>query len=305
MISVAICTANRGDRFKATLESLAAQTLPNSDFEILVIENGERSGVEAIAKDSAGSNNLNLRYFHLESPGLSNARNFGVKEARGEIVAFTDDDAKPEPQWLEALVNVFDSNPDAVAVGGPVRIEFETAPPTWLTEQHRVLLAEHDLGPDAKDVAQPDELLRGVNMAYRKSVFAGGNLFSLSLGRAGDSLLSGEDTEFQQRLLDRKATIVYTPEASVIHCLRGDRMTPESFRERFYWQGVTEARVDRMRCRMTKRLVKAIGCVGLVLKTEAAIQVSRVKGQSGRVQLFSQFRSYPRGYLREFVRTVG
>jgi hypothetical protein len=52
-------------------------------------------------------------------------------------------------------------------------------------------------------------------------------------------------------------------------------------------------------------LLKAAGCVGLILKTELAILAARVKGQTGRVELFSQFRSYPRGYLREAVRTIG
>src|SRR5208337_5666748 len=109
-ISVVVCTYNGKRTIRACLEGLRRVDYPN--FEVIIVNDGSTDGTEIIAKE------YGFRVISIPNGGLSNARNIGMRAAKGEIVAYIDDDAVPDPQWLTYLAATFLST-DHVGVGGP------------------------------------------------------------------------------------------------------------------------------------------------------------------------------------------
>ena len=116
-ISVVICTLNRPQYIETVVHSVKNQTLQKDKYEVLVIDNGSTEVNKAAMKRLQSG--MGFKYIYEPRTGLSHARNRGVQEARGEVVAFIDDDAEAEPEWLEGLLSSY--RDDRIAcVGGEV-----------------------------------------------------------------------------------------------------------------------------------------------------------------------------------------
>jgi glycosyltransferase involved in cell wall biosynthesis len=225
-ISVIVCTRDRAESLAETLDSLAAQVLPQSvAWEVLVVDNasGDRTG--AVAQEFANRHPGRFRYVHEARPGKSFALNAGVEASRGEILAFTDDDVNADPAWLQRLTDRLASG-DWSGAGGRVAPAWDGAPPRWLPNQGEYPLAPlalFDLG------SEPGELTEspyGVNMAYRRAVFERHGGFRTDLGpRPGsDGPQKNEDTEFGRRLLGAGERFCYEPAAVVYHRVASNRL---------------------------------------------------------------------------------
>ena len=116
-ISVVICTAGRPEVFGAALRSVLAQDYGN--FEILILDQSRDDATETIAQELALGDSR-VRYLRLDQRGLSRAYNRGVAEARGELVAFTDDDCVAPPGWLRAVAEAFAREPETELLDGQV-----------------------------------------------------------------------------------------------------------------------------------------------------------------------------------------
>jgi GT2 family glycosyltransferase len=115
LASVVIPTRNRPEAVESCLESLAAQTLPPRAFEAIVVDDGSEP---PLALDPARwATKFELKLVRQQNTGPAGARNRGAAEARGEFIAFTDDDCLPTPTWLEKLIAALRKNPEAL-VGG-------------------------------------------------------------------------------------------------------------------------------------------------------------------------------------------
>lgn len=114
-VSVIIPTLNRPRAVVSCLDALAAQTLQAGSFEVIVVDDGSEPPLALDPKRWAAK--FDLKLLHQQNTGPAGARNRGVTEARGEFLAFTDDDCLPTPAWLEKLVNALRENPEAL-VGG-------------------------------------------------------------------------------------------------------------------------------------------------------------------------------------------
>lgn len=117
--SVIIPTYKRLDRLKNCLMSVINQTYPKDQYEILVVEDGSHSGADELVNKLAQENpDLTIKYFWRENAGPAAARNIGIKNATGEICAFTDDDCTVPNDWLARLADGFERHPQVVGVGG-------------------------------------------------------------------------------------------------------------------------------------------------------------------------------------------
>lgn len=116
-VSVIIPTYKRIDTLKDCLASLMEQTFAKDDYEILVVEDGSHSGAEELVNDLQ-KEFPNIRYFWRENAGPAAARNIGIKNARGKICAFTDDDCTVPRSWIADLVDGFKRHPEVTGVGG-------------------------------------------------------------------------------------------------------------------------------------------------------------------------------------------
>src|SRR5262249_54420100 len=137
--------------------------------------------------------NTHFRYVYEERVGLSIARNTGVRNSLADIIAFTDDDAAPEPPWLEQILGCAKVLADDVGViGGDVIPVWEAERPDWLNDNLlRPLSAGLKWSAEARFL-RPGEWLVEVNSAYKKMALLTIGGFPENLGRVGDSLLSGE-----------------------------------------------------------------------------------------------------------------
>jgi len=183
-----------------------------------------------------------FRYLYEPKPGKSNALNSGIKEARGEILAFLDDDVVVESDWLDRLTAPL-RDARWVGVGGKIIPDGEFHPPNWIPLRERYALAPlamFDLG------SNPEELREapfGTNMAFRKSVFAKLGDFRVDLGPQPGSAIRSEDTEFGYRVLKDGLRLWYEPSAIVYHSLAPNRLRKSYFLK--WWHD--KARAD-LRC---------------------------------------------------------
>ena len=241
--SVVVCTHNRGSLLGESIEALLAQGFPEDDFEILVVDNASTDSTPAVLAELVRRHPGRVRAVREPVLGHSSSRNRGVLASRGRIVAYTDDDARVSPGWLAALVEAC-SRPDVWCAGGPVRPLLKGKFPDWLTPAFFPYLALFDKGDAEADLVY-NEYPRGVNIAFRREAFRTVGLFSTAFGRRGTrSLLSYDEIELVYRIARLGKRILYIPAAEAFHVIDAERLTPEWFLRRFYWQGKSEVYFD-------------------------------------------------------------
>ncbi|MEG3938930.1 glycosyltransferase [Microcoleus sp. S36b_A3] len=210
--TVAVCTRDRPEDLQRCLE--AFMQLPDDGQEYLVIDNCPATD----ASRELVKNYPKVRYVREDLPGSSAARNRALREAKHEFVAFTDDDAAPDPNWLRSLLGNF-SDPRVMCVTGLIMpLELETEAQEWFERY-----SPHGRGFERRifDGAQCNPLvvnLVGVSasMALRKSSIDFIGLFDEALG-AGTPTVGGEDCELFARILRSGYCIVYEPRALSWH----------------------------------------------------------------------------------------
>ncbi|MFN3240789.1 MAG: glycosyltransferase family 2 protein [Planctomycetota bacterium] len=238
-------TKDRGPEIDRTFDALLAQQLPRADYEVVVVDNASSpANARALVAWCERHPDV-LRYVCEPEPGLNLARNAGIANARGELLAFLDDDAIAAPHWLAELVRAFDQHPAAWAVGGRIVSEFTSTPPDWLDERFANYLSDFDRG-DAIRELHYDDYPRGANMAFRRHAFERCGPFAPGLDRKGDLLLSNGDIEMCYRVEQAGHDVLYVPAADVRHLIRGDRLDFGWFARRAYWQGRSQALFERM-----------------------------------------------------------
>ena len=225
-VSAVVCTYENQSSLVNTLESLLLQSLPPDQYEVVIVDNNSGDQTAAVAACYP-----EFRYILEKEVGLSHARNRGIREARGDIVAFIDDDAEADPDWLKSLLEIYDRNPKAWAVGGKVVPIWDAPRPEWLTERYHRSLSLVDWGDQIRPLEWPDRII-GTNCSFRKKAFREIGRFDPKLGRMGDLMLGNEDTEIQERIHRLGHQVVYHPGAVVHHHVPASRMTREYFQKR-------------------------------------------------------------------------
>src|ERR1700730_10745455 len=119
-VSVVVATLNRCNYLRLCLDALARQTAAVESFEVIVVDNGSTDQTAEMVRAYC-DHARNVSYVREERPGLSVARNSGLRRCRAEITAFTDDDALPDRQWVERIAGRYETLGEEVAIlGGEV-----------------------------------------------------------------------------------------------------------------------------------------------------------------------------------------
>ncbi|MGN9912916.1 glycosyltransferase [Phytohabitans sp. LJ34] len=172
--------------------------------------------------------------------GLSGARDTGVAHAGTEIVAFLDDDAEADGEWLARLTRLY-ADPDVVAAGGAAVPDWETGRPRWLPPEFDwVVGCAHTGLPRA---VAPVRNLIGCNMSFRRDALLRAGGFDPALGRVGGDAAGCEETELCIRL---RGTVLYDPAAAVRHRVPAERGTWRYFRRRCAAEGRSKAVVAQL-----------------------------------------------------------
>ena len=232
-ISAIICTYRNPHYLKGAIRSLLNQTLPANQYEIIVVDNNSQDETPEIVHQLSTETDLIVRYVKETRRGLSNARNSGIEAAQGEIVAFLDDDAEAESNWLSNLFDVY-KEPNIWAAGGKLLPLWHIDErPDWLTEEYVTWLSLLDQGDQSRPLTWPERIL-GANFSFRKSIFPIVGYFDPTLGRKGTALLGHEDTELQQRIHKNGKLVYYVANAIVYHHVPAERVTERYFLRRQY-----------------------------------------------------------------------
>jgi GT2 family glycosyltransferase len=225
-ISVLIATRDRAAQLGSLLRSLeVAQRGVSVDVEVVIIDNGSTDGTAQVVGDwvAAGTGR---RLLFVEQQGKSHALNHGIRLARGELLAFTDDDVEVAPNWVQAILDFYARHVHYDAAMGRVLIpptitDTEVVKRIWCYET----LPLFDRGDIVSDLTE----MYGCNMVLRRSVINAVGMFDIRLGPGASGL--GEDSDLSTRMLQAGMRIGYMPDAVVYHAVDVTRLTPEFFRE--------------------------------------------------------------------------
>jgi glycosyltransferase involved in cell wall biosynthesis len=239
--SVIVCayTEARWDVLREAVEATLAQR-PAPLEVLLVVDHND-----ALRRRCEAELTPDVRVIANEDArGLSGARNTGVRHARGDVIAFLDDDAVPQAGWLHALLEPY-TGTSVMGVGGHVAPRWADARPAWLPPEFWWTVGCSYRGLPTGPA--PIRNAIGANMSFRRSAFAVAGGFTEGIGRLGATPLGCEETEFAIRLRQRRpdAMIVYAPSARVEHMVTPDRARWRYFASRCWSEGRSKALVTR------------------------------------------------------------
>jgi GT2 family glycosyltransferase len=194
-VSVVVATRDRPESVSILLDALAAQTIGRQSFEVVLVDDGSTG-----ASPFEGDPRLDRLLSHARPTGPAKARNTGWRAASGSVIAFTDDDCRPEPGWLEAGLRALRSAPAAIVQG---RTRPEPAQEQRLEHPRARSIRVEQLGP----------FFETCNMFYPRALLSGVGGFDETIAT------SGEDTDLALRLLESGVRAVYEPDAVVNHAV--------------------------------------------------------------------------------------
>jgi GT2 family glycosyltransferase len=241
-VSVVICahTEERWDATLAAVASVRAQSLPAAEI-ILVVDHNPAlyARLAAALPDVLVTQNQQER-------GLSGGRNTGIALATGEIVAFLDDDAVAEPQWLEFFAETY-ADPAVAGVGGLTRPNWQTHRPSWFPDEFGWVVGCYYRGMPTSRTRVRN--LHGGNASFRREVFDVVGGFRTGIGRSASKRPLGcEETELCIRLSQRRpgSVLIFDDRAVIWHLVPATRCRFSYFRARCFAEGVSKAVVAAM-----------------------------------------------------------
>ena len=239
-ISVVICTYNRSRHLKNILNSLAEQEVSDElIWEIVVIDNNSKDDTKDVAEDFKLKTPIPVKYFTEEKQGLSHARNRGIVESEGKYVAFTDDDAIAEKNWVATLHQGL-MRYGCECVGGKIFLKTDEELPKWLIKELWGFLGYLDYGDEHLSF-DSEHYPFGGNMVFAREVFDRIGFFNPNYGRIGSKDFGGEEYELFTRFLKTGGKGTYMPSAIVYHVIGQEKLQKQYFRKIHYRAGEQRA----------------------------------------------------------------
>ena len=281
LVSVIIPAYNDVVRLRRCLDAIQRQTLDADKVEVLVVDNGSEPPLDTLAPDYPG-----VAFLRENRPGSYNARNAGCRAASGSVLAFTDADCRPHPDWLEQALLHFERHPATAAIGGAIVLD-RSAHPTAAE------LYEHTISFDQERFVKERRFAATANLLVRRSVFE-------AIGPFNGQLKSGGDWDWGQRLAragfrmdyQSAAAIAHPPRRTLIELVRKRRRLEAGFREESQRPGALpdthEPSFRPKGLRMATRLLMAPHQFGL--RPLGAIKVLCVAGVLASVGLAERLR---------------
>ncbi len=241
MLTAIICTYNRARYVGKLLESIAANDLAKTEYELLLVDNNCTDNTREVCEAFAAAHpDVIFRYTTESEQGLSAAKNRGIKEAKGDIIVYIDDDALVDPWYLRTYAEWFATHPETMACGGPIEPLYETSEPDWMTPYTKALLtAWMNYGEKVREYPR-GRYPGGGNAAYRKEVFEQVGGFNTALGRKGGNLMGSEEKDIFDKMHTLNMQILYLPEPILHHCIPQAKLEKPYFDRLTLQMGISE-----------------------------------------------------------------
>lgn len=293
MISIIICTYNRDCYIKKTLDCIAACGADRADYEIVLVDNNstDQTAERCREFEQERGNELNYRYVVETKQGLSNARNRGIQEAKGEMLVFLDDDAFVAKDYICNLKKHLEEMPGLAAFGGKIDPYYESGKaPEWMSKWSYTWVSAIDYGKKVtpfKGKAYPIGANMGINAELARA--AGG--FNPNLGRSGKNTMAGEEKDIFNKIKKMGNEIMYFPDVQVEHCIPEKRLTMEFIQSIGDGVGKSEKQrtLDISKSAYIKRLFQEIVKWG---GTIALWMIFLLKGQKKKGDVLVMFRKH-------------
>jgi len=246
--SVIIPTLNRSAYLKTALKSIIEQTADKKAYELIVVDNGSTDKTKKVTKQIATTHPAcQIRYVCEPEPGLLAGRHRGLKEARGKILVFIDDDIIVNKDWLPTILKAF-KDPSIHLVGGPSLPIYQSKPPLWLESfwsknkygRWCGYLSLLDFG---KKIRQIDPaFVFGLNFSTRKKTLLKLGGFHPDLMPENLKHFQGDgETGLTVKIRKKGLKAIYHPAALVWHQIPRQRMSINYFEKRSFFQGICDS----------------------------------------------------------------
>ncbi len=232
-VAIAICTWNRAEPLDRVLTAMEQLIVPAGvTWEVVVVNNNCTDDTDAVIARHA--NRIPLRRLFEPTPGISHARNRAVTETTSDVILWIDDDAVPDPNWVQAHLQAFSEYSADLVIGRVDPLWESGNPPSWYVPEFRGMFALLDYGDTTRVITDAREGGFNVNLGFRRELAASIGAYRLDIGtgrRAG-----GEDQDLCNRAHDAGKVVVYQPHARVRHLIPVSRTT-KSFYRNYMWSG--------------------------------------------------------------------
>jgi len=236
-VSIIVCTYSI-EFLSDTFECISSLTSQNyADKEILLVMDENYELYRLLIDSLPESVNIIIN----KHPGLSEARNLGIKNATGDIIVFIDDDAVADNNYISNMIKNYEDK-NIVGVVGKI---LPKEKPNYPEELYWIGGFTYKGFPDKRCEVRN---VLGCNMSFRKEIFDKVGFFDINLGRVGKNLVTAEETEFCIRVLNSLpgSKIIYDPSVIVYHKVHGYRQTFRYMMRRGYHEGVSKAHIGKL-----------------------------------------------------------
>ncbi|MEE6169097.1 MULTISPECIES: glycosyltransferase family 2 protein [unclassified Mycolicibacterium] len=238
-LSVVICayTTRRWSDLCRAVDSVLDQVDRDTEL-IVVIDHCDE--LQTLVSDRYSGENRVKVIPNTEQQGLSGARNTGVGAARGDVVAFLDDDAEADPGWAQRLIGHY-QDAAVAGVGGYAAAVWPRVRPAWMPREFDWVVGCSYTGQPTSVAPVRNPI--GCNMSLRRSALESAGGFKSEVGRVGSVPVGGEETELciRVRAAGHSAQILFDPDMRVQHHVSSDRTTVRYFVRRCYHEGLSKA----------------------------------------------------------------
>jgi len=246
-VDVVVTTYNRAELLRTTLLSLLRHQTPSAmPRRVIVVNNRCSDNTDKVIEEMAVLFDGRLTRVFEDQPGLSHARNAGIRASSGDVIAFLDDDEEITTTWYPTLFESFQDS-ELSFLGGAILPNWKSEPPSWLpVREFSGVIGMVDASDTVLSYDENFEgILMGGNSAFRRKVFDQIGIYNVALGRGPSGLGAGEDHDLYYRLRAAKLVGRYEPTFAILHLVPEDRLTAKYFRRWMFGQAVSQGRMDR------------------------------------------------------------
>lgn len=238
--SIIVCTYQREEVLEKLISSLAEQDYPHSKYEVLIVDNNSELtttslNIEQLCQQYFKDHPKQLRWLHFPIPGLSNARNIGISESRGNLLVFLDDDAVPSRDLLKEYHHAYRMNRDVGVIGGSIQLQKpEIMKFPFDSSLHKFWSELLPSQPGLHFVNHWWEYPWGANWSARYEALKSVGGFRNAYGRNKNDFNGGEEIIAASLIARTGYKIAILPSARVLHCVAEDRFSLEHLRKTIY-----------------------------------------------------------------------
>lgn len=231
VLSITICTYNRIEYLKKCLKSILDQTQGSEIIEINIIDNNSTDTTKDYVIELQ-KQFPEVNYFVEKRQGISYARNLSFEVCKGMFLAFVDDDAVINKNWLEALLNELKNQNENIIYGGPIYPNFESVPEDWIDKDYFIRKFKDTDG--FLGTIKSKEGFSGGNMCIAKNLFLKSEKFNTEIGMTGGNLGLGEEPDFFYKLImkNKDVKLYNICEMSITHSEASYKLKKEYLRDR-------------------------------------------------------------------------